>query len=114
MLSPWDMKCLCLSLTGLSNDLGKVGGPRQSQSIGGNQDGKVGRTETAYSLKDTKNKNQWSFQETTQINRKDSLQLSGFVWPKKGSSLQQSYVYSVHKVALMSPSEVNCILTLCA
>lgn len=54
MPSPWDVKCLRLSLTGLSNDLGKVGGPRQSQSIGGNQDAKVGRTETAYSLKHTK------------------------------------------------------------
>lgn len=51
MLSPWDVKCLCLSLTGLSNDLRKVSGPHQSQSIGENQDAKVCWTETAYSLK---------------------------------------------------------------
>lgn len=94
MPSAWDVKCLSLSLTGLSNDLGKVGGPRQSQSIGGNQDAKVGWTERAYSLKHTKNKNQWCFQETAQNNRKDSFQLSGFVWPKKG--LQPSTKLCLH------------------
>lgn len=67
------MKCLCLSLTGLSNDLRKVSGPRQSQLIGGNQDVKVDGTKTAYlrkhKKKKTTSKNLLCFEEPTHINR---------------------------------------------
>lgn len=50
------------------------------------------------------------------INTEHSVKLSGFVWqPSKGASAFNRVMFTVFtKVSLMSPWEVNCVLTLCA
>lgn len=73
---------------------------------------KVGWTEESLLKKKRKNN---KIKEPANINTEHSVKLSGFVWqPSKGASAFNNVVYSVTKVSLMLPWEVNCVLTLCA